>query len=264
MKRTPLFLASCRSFLAAPLFLGTVLTCSTVALAAQPLITDDAGTIGKGHYQVELAGEYGYDKVDGVTTQATEAGVTLSYGLSESMDLVVGAPYQYVKTKEDGLSALDNGISDTSLELKWRLYEQDDLSFAVKPGLSLPTGDDDKGLGTGKVGYGLLTVLSKEMDPWGFHLNLGYVRNENTADEEKDIWHASIASCFAVTDKLTVAADLGIETNTDQLASEDPAYFLAGMMYAVTEDLVLDCGVKFGLNEDETDTTVIAGLTWIF
>ena len=65
-----------------------------------------------------------------------------------------------------------------------RFYEHADLSLAIKPGLTLPTGDDEKGLGTGKATYRLFFIASQEMDPWAFHLNLGYIRNENTLEEE--------------------------------------------------------------------------------
>jgi hypothetical protein len=33
--------------------------------------------------------------------------------------------------------------------VKWRFYEKDGLSFAIKPGIILPTGEEDKGLGDG-------------------------------------------------------------------------------------------------------------------
>src|SRR4030065_658913 len=69
-------------------------------------------------------------------------------------------------------------------------YVHDNSSLAIKPGLTLPIGDDDKGLGAGKATYSLFFIASQEMDPWAFHLNLGYIRNENTLDEEKDLWNA--------------------------------------------------------------------------
>jgi len=264
MKSSQLFAVSCLPLLTAHVFLSTILTCTTVAFAAHPLITDDAGTIGKGGYQLELNGEYGYDKEDGVIAKTTEGAASLSYGLSESVDLVAGVPYQHIKTTEDDAGTTDNGFSDTSLEMKWRFYEHEDVSLAIKPGLSLPTGDDEDGLGTGKVTYSLFTILSKEMDPWAFHLNLGYIRNENTVDEEKDIWHVSIASCFAMTENLTAVANIGAESNTDEFAGTDPAFILAGLIYALSDEFDFDCGFKFGINDVETDTTVLAGMTWKF
>jgi hypothetical protein len=240
----------------------SVLSAPVPAFAAHPLITDDAGTIGAGKYQLEVNGEVGHEKEEGVTTQTTEGAVSLSYGLSESMDLVIGLPYQHIRATDDTTVISDHGLADTSLEVKWRLYEHDDLSLAIKPGLTLPTGDDEAGLGVGKASYNLFSIISKDMKPWAFHLNLGYLKNENTLDEEEDVWHASIASTFAVTDSLTAVTNLGVESNTDELAGTDPAFFLAGLIYTLSEGFDLDCGIKYGLNSAETDYTVLAGITW--
>lgn len=250
--------------LSAPVVFFAILSCSTAAFAAHPLITDDTGTMGTGKGQLELNGEYGHDKEDGVTATATEGAATLSYGLGETVDLVVGLPYQHLRVKDADATLTENGISDTSLEVKWRFYEHDDLSLAIKPGLTLPTGDDEKGLGAGKATYSLFFIASQEMDPWAFHLNLGYIRNENTLDEEKDIWHASIASSLALTEDLTAVANIGVESNPDPLSGTDPAFFLAGLVYALSEEFDLDCGVKYGLNDPETDYTLLAGVTWKF
>jgi hypothetical protein len=240
----------------------SILSCPAAAFAAHPLITDDAGTIGGGKAQLEMNGEYEYEKEDGVTTETTQGAASLSYGLNESMDLVIGLPYQHVRATDDTTIMTDNGFSDTSVEMKWRFYEHDDLSLAIKPGITLPTGDDETEFGAGKVSCRLFSIISKEMNPWAFHLNLGYIRNENTLNEEKNTWHASIASTFAVTDNLTAVANLGVESNTDELAGTDPAFLLAGLIYTLSEELDLDGGIKYGLNGAETDYTMLAGLTW--
>ena len=253
-----------RQLLLFSLGLFGILSCATAAFAAHPLITDDTGTMGTGKAQLELNGEYGHDKEDGVTSTTTEGGATLSHGLSETVDLVVGLPYQHLRTKDAEAAVSENGISDTSVEVKWRFYEHDDLSLAIKPGLTLPTGDEEKGLGTGKATYSLNFITSKEMDPWAFHLNLGYIRNENTHQERKDVWQASLASSLALTEDLTAVANLGVESNPDTLSGTDPAFFLAGLVHALSEEFDLDCGIKYGLNDPETDYTILAGITWKF
>ena len=98
---------------------------------------------------------------------------------------ILGVPYEWIRAKEEGDTFTENGISDISLEVKWRFYEKDGLSFALKPGISMPTGDEEKGLGAGRVGYRIFFITTKEIAPWAFHLNLGYIRNENKAMNEK-------------------------------------------------------------------------------
>lgn len=185
----------------------------TVSHAAHPLVTDDTGTQGKGKFQIEVNSEFTFDKetADGVTTKETggEVATILSYGITDNTDVVLGLPYQWFKVREDGdVVKKEDGISDMSLEMKWRFYEHEGLSLALKPGITLPTGDEDKGLGTGRMTYGMFFITTKEIEPWAFHINLGYTRNENKADERKDIWHASLAGELEVVKDIKVVANV--------------------------------------------------------
>lgn len=238
---------------------------STAAHAAHPLITDDTGTQGKERFQIEVNSEFGYDKetVDGVTTKerASEIATVLSVGVSDTVDVVLGMPYQWVRTTEDGVTSSADGLADLSLEVKWRLYEKDGLGFAVKPGVTLPTGDDEEGLGTGRATYSLFLIGSKEAGPWAFHANLGYIRNDNKADERKDIWHASLAASVEAAKDLTLVGNIGIEGNPDRESNDHPAFVLGGLIYSLSERIDIDAGVKWGLNKAETDYAVLAGLT---
>ena len=165
MKLSPV---SRKQHLSVPLAFMSLLSCATAAFAMHPLITDDAGTMGTGKSQLELTGEYGHDKEDGITTKTRQGAACLTYGLGESVDLVAGIPYLHVRTSDDTGNNTENGFSDTSLAVKWRFYEHDGLSLAIKPGLTLPTGDDEKELGSGKATYSLFFITSKEkfFTPW--------------------------------------------------------------------------------------------------
>jgi hypothetical protein len=87
------------------------------------------------------------------------------------MDLVVGVPYLHVRTKERGSRSSQAGVSDVSVELKWRFFEESGWSLALKPGITIPTGDRDKGLGSGRVSPSLFLITTKEIEAWAFHLN---------------------------------------------------------------------------------------------
>lgn len=239
-------------------------------LAAHPLVTDDTGTQGKGKFQMEVSGEYARDKSSegGVTTKETagEVGFIFSYGVADSTDVVLGMPYQRFQVKEDGLTtAREAGLSDMTVEVKHRFYEKNGLSFAIKPAVSLPAGDEEKGLGTGEPGYGVTFIATKEAGHWAFHFNAGYTRSEYKlqADEDanrNDIWHVSLASEYGATEDLTLVANAGVERNEDKTSSSHPAFALGGLVYSVTGHIDLNCGVKAGLNEAEADVTFLAGL----
>ena len=237
---------------------------ASVSFAAHPLITDDTGTQGKGKFQLEVNGEYGHDKDDGVTTKTTQAAAALSYGVTEPVDIVLGIPYQYIRTKDSETVTNEKGISDVGIELKWRFYETDGFSFALKSGLTLPTGEDEKGLGSGKTTYHLFFISTKEIKPWAFHLNLGYNRNENKVDERKDIWHASLASTVEVIKDIKLVANIGAERNPDKSSNTHPAFIIGGLIYSISENFDIDFGIKGGLNKPETDYSVLAGITWRF
>lgn len=241
-----------------------VLVFSGVSFGAHPLITDDTGTQGRGKFQLELNHEFNHEDTNGVEESLYNVSTILSYGVIDSMDFVVGLPYQFITTKEGGVKTRENGISDMSLELKWRFFEREGLSLALKPGLSIPTGDDEKSLGTGKVGGGLQFIATKEIEPWAFHFNAGYKRNETTVEEQTDLWNVSLAAERGVCKWLRVVANVGAERNTDRTDDTPAAFLLGGLIFALTENLDLDIGVKGGLSEPEADYALLAGIAFRF
>ncbi|MEW6162517.1 MAG: transporter [Nitrospirota bacterium] len=231
--------------------------------AAHPLITDDTGTQGKGKFELEVGGEYAHEDEDGVTENSTVIVPVLAYGITDTIDIEFCVPYQYVRTKDTEIITED-GISDVEVDLKWRFYEKDNLSFALRPLISLPTGDYERGLGAGRAGYSLLLFVTKEVKPWSFDLNIGYKRNENKLDEREDIWHASLSPRVEVANNLNVVADIGMETNPDKSSNTHPAFILCGFIYSISEDLDVDFGLKGGLNKPEADYSILAGITLRF
>jgi hypothetical protein len=241
-----------------------VLCWSGAAFAAHPLITDDAGTQGKGKWQVELNGEYSHDNQNSANESELQIAATLTYGAGDNLDVAVGVPYLHLRAKEAGESTSASGVGDIPIYAKWRFYEKDGLSFALKPGITLPAGDEEKELGTGKVTYSIFLITTREAKPWAFHLNLGYIRNENKADEVKDLWHASLATEFEAAKGLRLVANGGIEHTRDRDSRVHPAFILGGLIYSITENFDVDFGIKGGLNKAEPDYTLLAGMTWRF
>ncbi len=244
------------------------------AYAAHPLVTDDAGTVGTGKVQIETTGEFGFDRQSvpaaefGFVKEKTKSGqaaVTTTVGLRPNIDLVLGVPYPWFSVHQNGerIGRAD-GFGDLSLDLKWRVFEQDGWSFALKPGITLPTGDDDRGLGNGRATYKMYLIGTKELAPWAFHANLGYIRNENPFGDRKDLWHASAAAEVEFIKNLKAVANVGIERNPDPSSSTNPAFALAGLIWQINDTFSIDGGVKFGLNRSETDTTYLFGITMKF
>ena len=241
----------------------------TMAGNVHAFITDDTGTQGKGKFEIDIDSQLDFDKetVKGVSVESTgsQVSTTLTYGFIDNADVILNLPYTWSKVKEDGVTVHDeNGVSDTTVEIKWRFFEKEGFSLALKPGVILPTGDDKKGLGTGSTGYHAYLIGSKEVEPWAFHVNLGYIANENKGDEEKNIWHASLAAEYKVGKNLKLVGNIGVERNRDKTADNDPAFILGGMKYAFSEHFEVNCGVKYGLTAAETEWSLLSGISFMF
>jgi hypothetical protein len=239
------------------------------AYAAHPLITDDTGTQGTGKVQIEINGEYRFDKEreSGVTEKERGGNIaaTITVGVHERVDVIVGVPYNWFTSYQDGRRvARENGIGDMNLDVKWRFFDQNGWSFAVKPGITLPSGDADRDLGNGRVGYKLFFITTKELAPWAFHLNLGYIRNENKFGDERNIWHASLAAEYEIVKNLKIVGNVGAERNGDINDHTPPVFALGGLIYQVSEQFSIDGGIKVGLTKPETDLSFLFGMTMKF
>jgi hypothetical protein len=234
-------------------------------LAAHPLVTDDTGTQGRSKLQMELVSEVGshsqWQSGAELKESAGEVAAVLSLGLLESVDLVLGAPFAWSRASQGGAVVSDEkGFGEATVELKWRFFEHEGFSLALKPGLTF--GGDD-------TAFGAAFIATQVVGPFSFHANGAYTRNEFKlqADREanrSDIWHGSIAVAAEVLKGLQAVANVGAETNGDRGSGTWPAFALGGVVYALTEKLDVDLGVKAGLNSAEPELTAMAGMAWRF
>jgi hypothetical protein len=236
---------------------ASLLACMTqLVMAAHPFITDDTGTQGTGRRQLEV----NTDRLDYSGIREHSGAFTFTYGVTPHIDLFGNLPVQ--------LSS-PSGINDISVGLKWRMWEEGNTSLAIKPELVLPTGNEDKGLGNGNPGMQATVLLTHSTGPWNLHANLGLTRNSYRASEAKrqfqdKLWRASVAASYALGDQFRLVADLGTERNIDRSNRKRPAFALIGIIYAPTDAVDLDIGIKAGLNDAEADRQVGAGLTFRF
>lgn len=237
----------------------------SVNYAARPFITDDAETVGRHGFQIESGIEYSIKKgcKDNAAVKETETGsqTVLTYGIMDTFDIIAGFPYVWKEKKENGETNFKkDGLSDMTLEAKWRLYEREGLGISLKPGISLPSGDHRDGFGAGRVTYGVTFIFSKEHGPVSFHLNNGYKRKENRTDERKDLLSSSFAITCKAIKNLTLGGDIGILQNTDPKTKTGPAFFLLGGSHRFGK-ISVDGGIRMGLNRYEVDKAYTGGVT---
>ena len=154
------------------------------------------------------------------------------------------------------------GAGDTAADLKWRLFERDKLSLAVRAGVNAPTGDADRGLGSGKPTYHGLLVASIDLAPIALHTNIGYTANRANPTERRDLDHASAAAVWtlAPTWRLLLA-ELAGDTNVDSTQSVWPAVARIGAIYTVKKGFDIDIGYQTRLNHEAASQTLLIGLT---
>lgn len=161
--------------------LGATIICTSISgWAAHPLVTDDTGTQGAAHWQLEVTSDHLWNRnADGQLSERTNA-LTLTRGLTDSTDLGLSMPWLSRRDPmtNDGLH--ETGLGDVGLTIKLRYLEQDSLQMGLKLTISLPNGESDKGLGkaTGTQGVYHLTSLSTEAGTALF--NVGLIHNGDT------------------------------------------------------------------------------------
>lgn len=234
-----------------------------VSRAAHPLITEDTGTQGRGNFQLELTAEHNDDEADGANIHVVQSNAVLAYGARDNVDLLFSLPHKRERSEANDSSDVVSGVGDIGFDLKWRLHERGSLSLALKPGITLPTGDETSGLGSGRATSSLYLVTSFDLAPWAFHIHVGNQRYHNISDERIGRQHISIAGWREV-GRLKVVTDLGINSNPDKTASSDPAFFIFGLIYSARKWLDLDVGWKKSVNLDESGRALLGGVALRF
>jgi hypothetical protein len=238
------------------------------ALAAHPLVTDDTGTQGDRRLSLELNGEAARARADGALNEGAAVAAIVSMGAGDAVDLVIGVPAEWSRLRDEGgVLATQGGAADATLEAKWRFLERGGFSLAVKPGLSLPTGDSRAGLGAGSVGYGLALIATQTVGPLAFHVNGGISANDHTHAPDRSstrhqTWYASAAAAAAVAAGLQVVANVGVESPGERGATAWPAFGLLGAIYAVGDALSLDLGVRTTLDRASPEVALLVGAAW--
>ncbi len=232
--------------------------CPALAMAAHPLVSDDTSTQGAGKWQYEINTDQGAYQPDDIETHVGQFNTTLTRGVTDSVDLAVNLPY--ARTTVAGNPTV-SGVGDTSLILKWRFYDKDGVSVAIKPQINIATGDTDKGFGNGRTSAGVNGLLTVASGKATFLANLGVTSNNNNIGARKALWNASAAVLFSATKMIKVAFDTGVYHNPDVSSRVDPAFALVGIIWSPNESIDLDIGYKAGLNSAEVKHSVGAGLT---
>lgn len=245
-----------RAQAAAKTLLALLLALPAAGSPAHPLVSDDTGTVGSGHWQYELNMEQTAPQPD--TGHQLLWNTSLTYGAADTLDLYANLPYTHL---QQPAGQRGSGTGDTEIGAKWRLVEDGAFSFALKPRLILPTGSNAKGLGSGRPGGGAMLLAEYSHDGFTAVLNAGALWQPNDQGNRNIVWQTSAAALYALLPTLQVAAEVGASRNPDHGHSDNPAYAIVGAIYSPAQRLDLDIGYRTGLNSQTYNHSVMAGLT---
>jgi Putative MetA-pathway of phenol degradation len=247
--------------------------------AAHPYITDDAGTVGKNTWQLELQAEHNRhdrsaDPGGGTVRQVRRIfsfNPVLTYGVRDDLDIALGLNHLRESVKEDGVSTKSvSGMGDSTVALKWTFYEADGLTLGLKPTVALPTGDESRGLGTGRVSWGINTLLGYQVKPWEWLVNLEYAevrfkRAEDANTNHRHLWRFSVGVGYSLSDQFRLVGEAGVRANPAKndpfLPGRNGNFAMLGLIYSPTDKFDFDIGVRRSVSPAELDLALLLGAT---
>lgn len=150
------------------------------AFAARSTNTDDAPTIGKGTFVVEIGTDY--TKMDEAGNKAVDISIQPYYGVLDIWDVSFALPITYVLPASADAEK-EFGIANIAFWNKVNILNEEagspiGLSAVVE--IALPTGDPDKGIGSDKTDIHAHGVISKTLvgGLLSIHGNIGYTYPE--------------------------------------------------------------------------------------
>lgn len=245
----------------------------------RPDKTESANTVDAGHYQLEMSFfdfVHDHDTSNGadiVTDAWTIPPVNFKIGLLNNVDLqIVFDNYVYERVEDrnpDGDSSTDDGteesrsgFGDMQVRTKINLWGNDGgvTALAVMPYIKFPTNTND--LGNDNVEGGIIVPLAVEL-PWdwcmGVMTEYDFVRNE-----EDNGYHVEFVNTVTFSHDIIGKLAGYVEFfSMVSSRSEDPwvGTVDAGLTYAVTENIQLDCGCNFGVTASADDFNPFAGIS---
>ncbi len=203
-----------------------------------------------------------------------EMPIFFNYAVTDDLEIVYHIPVIDYTIKSRILWTRDiseSGTGDSKLGFKYRVFDNPSYQMrgAFGVGFKFPTGNDDKGLGTGKTDFEIFTAFSKSFERVVGHLNLGYVMtgDPNTQfypDGLADKFYYNFGIEYPHTHNVTVMAEVAGE---DWGAEGMKVDVIPGLRYTPTENFAFEVGVPIAVTNDQRygyNYRLVLGLTTFF
>jgi hypothetical protein len=235
------------------------------ALATLPLSVDEADTQDPNTFQLEAG--VGYER----DTQCHHCDfpLALTYGVMPQWDIAAGFGGQLEQRtwhQHEGKGRRVSGLADLNLATKWMYLTESTYlpRQTLCPSVTLPTADDQKGLGSGETDYDLTWLASKSFgEKTGVHLNVGYSWLGDPPDEDKgDLIHYGVAADYQIVDSLQLIGELFGELELKDYESALQSNI--GFRWEVIDDFLLVASAGSRISGDAPDFSAKVGFIWVF
>ena len=231
-----------------------LLGASAEAFGQAPFATDDAGVTDAGRWHMELfLVQSGLRERDLPAQAQTTFIASTAYGLFGWLELGVDAPWIEVDQAGEPDYA---GIGDVNLSAKFRLRDSSGglwPAVAITAAIEFPTGDEDKGLGSGVFDYGLNLVGDWTLtQSSSLRANLGilFAGNSLTGVVGLKADGEIVAGSLSFTQALSERWEAGIEVRRAEgqadASSDQELIAQAGARFALNDQVTLAAGVVRG------------------
>ena len=158
-----------------------------------------------------------------------------------------------------------DGLGDVLLNYRFQLSTETATRPAIAPRLSviLPTGDEDRGLGSGSVGFQTNTALSKVLnDRWTVHVNAGATVLPDVHGRDLIGYNLGVSAIYALTSSvnLLVECTANGDEEVDDAGGRDRSVSVLvspGIRYGINlpheAQLVVGIAMPIGLTRDAPD-----------
>lgn len=183
------------------------------------MITDDPGTPGNGHWEINLAGAF--ERNSGKSLCEFPA-IDINYGAGDHVQLKLEGAYLVSQRNDSGTK---RGLGNALAGIKWRFLdeERNGFSMSIYPQVEWNMASSSVRRDLVERGTHLIfpAEIARRVGPLEFAAEAGYVVGINAADE----WTLGVVGAWSVNEKFEVLAELHSDLPADLSSGQLTANF---------------------------------------
>ena len=141
--------------------------------AGTPFITDDPGFVGKGQWEIKF--ETLYERHRDAAPDVITAPLDINYSVIDHLKLNLTLNERTIITPR---GTTYSGAGDIDFKFKYRFLDEDEKTWkpalSIAPDVTIPSGDDKRGLGNGYYGFRVPVQFGKTIGKYSVFAETGY------------------------------------------------------------------------------------------